>query len=133
MSGAAGDVSETQAGEEQKVQETSSGLKYIELTHGDGPKPTKGQSAKVHYTLTLGGFDGKVVDSSFERKKPFRFNVGTGQVIKGWDEGLMMMNVGSKWQLIIPSELGYGKNGAGGVIPPNATLYFLVELLGLDK
>ena len=112
---------------------TSEGLKITEVKKGDGPTPNKGQMAKVHYTLTTGGFDGKVVDSSRQRGKPFRFTVGVGQVIKGWDEALMKMNVGQRIQLIVPPELGYGQRGAGSAIPPNTTLYFDVELLGLDK
>ena len=112
---------------------TSEGLKITEVKKGDGPTPNKGQMAKVHYTLTTGGFDGKVVDSSRQRGKPFRFTVGVGQVIKGWDEALMKMNVGQRIQLVVPPELGYGQRGAGSAIPPNTTLYFDVELLGLDK
>ncbi|MDB9372425.1 FKBP-type peptidyl-prolyl cis-trans isomerase [Nodularia sphaerocarpa] len=106
-----------------------SGLKYIELEEGTGATPKPGQKVAVHYTGTLE--DGTKFDSSRDRGKPFEFNIGTGQVIKGWDEGLSTMKVGGRRQLIIPAELGYGSRGAGGVIPPNATLLFDVELVGI--
>lgn len=112
-----------------KVVTTPSGLKYIELEEGTGAIPKPGQKVEVHYIGTLE--NGTKFDSSRDRGKPFDFNIGTGQVIKGWDEGLSTMKVGGRRQLIIPPDLGYGSRGAGGVIPPNATLLFDVELLGV--
>ena len=106
---------------------TDSGLKYIDETIGKGDVPTKGDILVVHYTGKLE--DGTVFDSSVKRNQPIEFPIGTGRVIKGWDEGLLTMKVGGKRQLIIPPELGYGARGAGGVIPPNATLFFDVELI----
>ncbi len=106
---------------------TESGLKYIELEEGTGKAPLSGQGVMVHYTGTLE--DGTKFDSSVDRNKPFSFTIGIGRVIQGWDEGVMSMKVGGKRRLIIPAELGYGARGAGGVIPPNATLIFDVELL----
>lgn len=106
---------------------TDSGLKYKELQEGTGATPQKGQTVVVHYTGTLE--DGTKFDSSRDRNQPFKFKLGEGQVIKGWDEGLSTMKVGGRRELIIPPELGYGARGAGGVIPPNSTLIFDVELL----
>ncbi|MBW4615476.1 MAG: FKBP-type peptidyl-prolyl cis-trans isomerase [Desmonostoc vinosum HA7617-LM4] len=109
---------------------TPSGLKYVDLEEGTGATPQSGQTVEVHYTGTLE--DGTKFDSSRDRNRPFKFKIGVGQVIKGWDEGLSTMKVGGRRQLIIPSELGYGSRGAGGVIPPDATLLFDVELIGID-
>jgi len=106
---------------------TPSGLKIDTLENGKGPKPQKGQRVVVHYTGTLP--DGKKFDSSRDRKQPFDFVLGAGQVIPGWDEGIALMRVGSRAKLTIPPQLAYGARGAGGVIPPNATLIFDVELL----
>lgn len=106
---------------------TPSGLRYEEIVPGTGESPKPGQIVRVHYTGTL--VDGTKFDSSLDRNQPFEFPIGVGRVIKGWDEGVMMMKVGGKRRLIIPPELGYGARGAGNVIPPNATLIFEVELL----
>lgn len=114
-----------------KMVTTTSGLKYIDVVVGKGASPVKGKMVKVHYTGTLD--NGKKFDSSVDRNEPFTFIIGVGQVIKGWDEGVMSMKVGGKRKLIIPSDLGYGSRGAGGVIPPNATLHFDVELLDIQK
>ncbi len=108
---------------------TPSGLKYIDEVVGAGDAPSKGKRVKVHYAGRLA--NGKKFDSSVDRGEPFVFSIGVGQVIKGWDEGVMSMNVGGKRQLIIPAELGYGARGAGGDIPPNAELIFDVELLSV--
>jgi len=110
---------------------TESGLKYIDHEVGTGDEATKGDSVQVHYTgwLYEDGKRGKKFDSSLDRGKPFGFKLGARQVIGGWDEGVQGMKVGGKRQLIIPPDLGYGARGAGGVIPPNATLDFEVELL----
>jgi FKBP-type peptidyl-prolyl cis-trans isomerase len=115
---------------EGKMITTPSGLKYMDLKVGTGASPKAGQRVQVHYTGTLK--DGKKFDSSVDRNEPFRFVIGMGQVIKGWDEGVMSMKVGGKRKLIIPPQLGYGERGAGGVIPPNAELHFDVELLGVE-
>ncbi len=109
---------------------TPSGLKYRDIQVGTGATPTAGQTVNVHYTGTL--TDGTKFDSSRDRNRPFSFKLGVGQVIKGWDEGLSTMKVGGRRLLVIPPELGYGARGAGGVIPPNATLVFDVELLRIS-
>jgi len=106
---------------------TESGLKYIDMVVGDGEVPETGKQCVMHYTGWLP--DGKKFDSSRDRGTPFPFPLGMGRVIKGWDEGVASMKVGGRRMLIIPPELGYGPRGAGGVIPPNATLIFDVELL----
>ncbi|NQV49337.1 MAG: FKBP-type peptidyl-prolyl cis-trans isomerase [Candidatus Marinimicrobia bacterium] len=108
---------------------TPSGLKYIDREIGTGKSPVSGQGVSVHYTGTLE--DGTLFDSSVDRGTPFSFTIGIGRVIAGWDEGVMSMKIGGKRRLIIPSDLGYGPQGAGGVIPPNATLIFDVELLAI--
>jgi peptidylprolyl isomerase len=112
---------------------TSSGLQIIDSKPGTGASPRSGQTVVVHYTgwLYANGAKGKKFDSSVDRNEPFEFPVGAGRVIRGWDEGVGSMKVGGKRTLIIPPQLGYGASGAGGVIPPNATLMFDVELLGL--
>lgn len=112
-----------------QVITTESGLQYVDLVVGTGRQAELGDTATVHYTGWLA--EGKKFDSSVDRKEPFSFRVGAGQVIKGWDEGVATMKVGGKRKLIIPPQLGYGARGAGNVIPPNATLTFDVELLGL--
>lgn len=115
---------------EGKGKSTSSGLQYWDLKEGTGTAATTGKTVSVHYTGWLAK-DGKKFDSSVDRGQPFMFQLGAGQVIKGWDEGVAGMKIGGKRQLRIPPELGYGARGAGGVIPPNATLIFDVELLGV--
>ena len=112
---------------EENFIETGTGLKYIDIKVGDGASPSIGQKVTVHYTGKLA--NGKKFDSSLDRNRPFSFVIGVGQVIKGWDEGVMSMKVGGKRKLIIPSDLGYGARGAGNVIPPNSELHFEVELL----
>lgn len=108
---------------------TATGLQYVDEVVGDGVSPVKGKTVTVHYTGTFE--DGRKFDSSKDRNQPFKFVIGQGQVIAGWDEGVMSMQVGGKRILTIPGNLAYGSRGAGGVIPPNATLLFEVELLGV--
>ena len=118
-----------EAGAEGNEVTTSSGLQYVDLTLGTGATAEAGQTVIVHYTGWLE--NGNKFDSSVDRGQPFSFPLGAGRVIKGWDEGVASMKVGGKRTLIIPPQLGYGARGAGGVIPPNATLVFEVELLGV--
>jgi FKBP-type peptidyl-prolyl cis-trans isomerase len=113
----------------EAVVETATGLGYVDLVEGTGAQPKKGDTLRVHYTGWLKS--GTKFDSSVDRGTPFEFPVGTGRVIRGWDEGIISMKVGGKRKLIIPTHLGYGDRGAGGVIPPGATLIFEVELLGI--
>jgi peptidylprolyl isomerase len=117
----------------QNVMTTPSGLKIIDTQVGTGPSPKPGQTCVMHYTgwLYENGKKGAKFDSSLDRGQPFEFPIGQHRVIAGWDEGVATMKVGGKRTLIIPPELGYGARGAGGVIPPNATLMFDVELLAV--
>ena len=112
---------------------TASGLQITDTLEGTGASPKTGQTCVMHYTgwLYKDGAKGAKFDSSVDRGQPFEFTIGVGQVIKGWDEGVASMKVGGKRTLIIPANLGYGARGAGGVIPPNATLLFEVELLSI--
>lgn len=121
----------TPAADAEAVVTTPSGLQYVDQVEGTGAMPQAGQTVVVHYTGTL--IDGTQFDSSRDRNRPFSFKLGAGQVIRGWDEGLSTMRVGGQRKLIIPPELGYGARGAGGVIPPNATLIFDVELLRIGQ
>ena len=117
---------------ESKMQKTPSGLQYEDVKVGTGAQPKTGQTCAMHYTgwLWENEAKGKKFDSSVDRGQPFEFPLGQGRVIKGWDEGVATMKVGGKRTLLIPPTLGYGARGTGGVIPPNATLLFEVELLG---
>jgi peptidylprolyl isomerase len=123
----------TDDAEAQKAVTTTSGLQIIDTKVGTGPSPKTGQTCVMHYTgwLYVNGQKGSKFDSSVDRGQPFEFPIGTHRVIAGWDEGVATMKVGGKRTLIIPAKLGYGERGAGGVIPPNATLIFDVELLGV--
>jgi len=112
-----------------KMIKTPSGLQYEDLVPGSGASPAPGKKVVVHYTGWL--TDGKKFDSSLDKNEPFTFVIGAGQVIPGWDEGVMTMKIGGKRRLVIPATLGYGAAGAGGVIPPNATLVFEVLLLDI--
>ena len=113
------------------METTPSGLSYEDTVVGTGPSPTPGQTCVMHYTgwLWVNGAKGAKFDSSHDRNQPFEFPIGKGRVIKGWDEGVATMRVGGKRTLLIPAKLGYGDRGAGGKIPPGATLLFEVELL----
>ena len=112
---------------EEAMVKTSSGLQYVDLVVGQGREAHAGETVTVHYTGTL--LDGTKFDSSKDRDRPFVFRLGAGQVIKGWDEGVAGMKIGGTRKLVIPPQLGYGARGAGSVIPPNAVLIFIVELL----
>lgn len=125
------DAPEGDAMADENVVTTDSGLQYVVIEEGDGAQPQAGQRVFVHYVGTLE--DGTKFDSSRDRGRPFDFTIGQGQVIRGWDEGVGMMKVGDRRKLIIPPDLGYGARGAGGVIPPNATLIFDVELLRIGS
>src|SRR4051812_30981189 len=115
------------------MTQSPSGLQYEDTVVGTGASPTKGQTCVMHYTgwLWKNGMKDAKFDSSVDRGDPFTFPLGMGRVIKGWDEGVASMKVGGKRTLLIPADLGYGARGAGGAIPPNATLLFEVELLGI--
>lgn len=129
-------IANERAAQEAQIEElasgfdkTDSGLRYKLIQKGDGVKAEKGQTVSVHYKGQLP--DGTVFDSSFKRNKPIDFQLGVGQVIPGWDEGIQLLHVGDKARFVIPSDLAYGSAGAGGVIPPNATLVFDVELVAI--
>jgi peptidylprolyl isomerase len=118
---------------ESKMKATPSGLQYEDTVEGTGASPKTGQTCVMHYTgwLFESKTKGKKFDSSLDRGQPFEFPIGQGRVIQGWDEGVATMKIGGKRTLVIPPSIGYGSRGAGGVIPPNATLLFEVELLGI--
>ena len=118
---------------EMKMNTNPSGLQWADTKEGTGPSPKPGQTCVMDYTgwLWVDGAKGKKFDSSVDRGTPFEFPIGQGRVIKGWDEGVSTMKVGGKRTLLIPPQLGYGSRGAGGVIPPNATLLFEVELIAV--
>jgi peptidylprolyl isomerase len=128
-----GVIAMSEAADAQPVTTTPSGLKIIDVKVGTGLSPKAGQTCVMNYTgwLYENGKKGAKFDSSLDRNQPFSFPIGQHQVIAGWDEGVATMKIGGKRTLIIPPELGYGSRGAGGVIPPNATLMFDVELLGV--
>jgi peptidylprolyl isomerase len=130
---ATGVMAMSEAADAQPVTTMPSGLKIIDVKVGTGPAPKAGQTCVMNYTgwLYENGKKGAKFDSSLDRNQPFSFPIGQHQVIAGWDEGVATMKVGGKRTLIIPPELGYGSRGAGGVIPPNATLMFDVELLSV--
>jgi len=132
---AAGSLTPASAQAIGKTMTTSSGLKITDTKVGTGATPKPGQTCVMHYTgwLYVNGVKGEKFDSSVDRGEPFEFPIGKGRVIRGWDEGVATMKVGGKRTLIIPPALGYGARGAGGVIPPNATLMFDVELLAVKN
>jgi peptidylprolyl isomerase len=115
---------------DDEIIRTASGLGYADIVEGAGPRPKTGESVSVHYTGWL--LSGEKFDSSHDRGQPLVFPLGRGRVIKGWDEGVGSMRVGGKRKLVIPAHLAYGDRGAGGAIPPGATLVFEVELVGID-
>jgi peptidylprolyl isomerase len=127
------DPAEAQAPDLAAAVKSRSGLGILDIREGSGPVPTAGQTARVHYTgwLLEDGKRGRKFDSSVDRGQPFEFPLGQGRVIRGWDEGVATMKIGGQRTLVIPPELGYGARGASNVIPPNATLVFDVELLGV--
>ena len=133
FAGVAAAITSRAAAQTGKAMTTASGLQIIDSKEGTGASPKKGQICVMHYTgwLYENGQKGKKFDSSVDSGKPFEFPIGAGRVIAGWDEGVASMKVGGKRTLVIPPSLGYGARGAGGVIPPNATLMFDVELLGV--
>ena len=133
LTGGFAGITRVTAQEVGKTVTTPSGLQIIDTQIGTGATPRTGQTCVMHYTgwLYQGGAKGQKFDSSLDRRQPFEFPIGRGQVIPGWDEGVASMKVGGKRTLIIPPNLGYGARGVGGVIPPNATLIFEVELLGV--
>jgi peptidylprolyl isomerase len=133
LTATAGVMALSEPADAQNVTTMPDGLKIIDIQAGTGASPKPGQICVMHYTgwLYENGAKGKKFDSSVDRGQPFEFPIGAGRVIKGWDEGVATMKVGGKRTLIIPPELGYGARGAGGAIPPNATLMFDVELLGV--
>ena len=133
LAGVAAAIATRAAAQTGKPMTTASGLQIIDVKEGTGASPKKGQTCVMHYTgwLYENGQKGKKFDSSVDRNEPFEFPIGQKRVIAGWDEGVATMKVGGKRTLIIPPALGYGARGAGGVIPPNATLIFDVELLAV--
>ena len=130
---AAGADDKSDKKDEPSWSKTMTGLQYKDIKVGTGAAPKTGQTCVMHYTgwLWENGQMGKKFDSSVDRGQPFKFQIGAGMVIKGWDEGVATMKVGGKRKLLIPPQLGYGARGAGGVIPPNATLLFEVELISI--
>ena len=133
FSAPADEKSATAAKKESQMKTTPSGLQYEDAVLGTGASPKPGQTCVMHYTgwLFENKTKGKKFDSSLDRGQPYEFPIGQGRVIQGWDEGVATMKVGGKRTLVIPPSIGYGARGAGGVIPPNATLLFEVELLGV--